>query len=80
MKVFGLTNLADAEVGYETLRGLNRKPYPSVEKLKNLQRVMALHDPQVLKLNVEGLVQDRFIRSLDESGAIDRLYSSYGIR
>jgi len=24
MKVFGLTDLADTELGYETLRGLNR--------------------------------------------------------
>jgi len=80
MNVFNLTDIATAKAGYETLGDLNRKPYPSVEKLKNLQRIMALHNSQVLKLNPEDLVHDRVVRTLDESGVIDRLYSFYAAK
>ncbi len=80
MKEFDLTDLAAAERGYEDLRDLNRKPYPSVERLRNMQRIMSLHDPKVLSLKVEDLIEDRFVRKLDESGTIDRLYSSYGVK
>ena len=53
-----------------------RKPYPSAARLRNMQKVMALHDPEVLSVKVEDVVEDRFVRKLDESGVIDRLCSS----
>lgn len=80
MQEFGLTDPAAAETGYRTLSDLNRKLYPSLEKLRNLQTIMTLDDPQVLKVNAETLIQDGVVRSLDESGVIDRIYASYGIR
>jgi ABC-type nitrate/sulfonate/bicarbonate transport system substrate-binding protein len=80
MKLFNLTDLAAAERGYQDLADLNRKPYPSVERLRNMQRVMALHDPKVLDLRVEDLIEDRFVRKLDETGVIDRLYSTDGVK
>jgi ABC-type nitrate/sulfonate/bicarbonate transport system substrate-binding protein len=80
MKLFNLTDLAAAERGYKDLADLNRKPYPSVERLRNMQRVMALHDPKVLDLRVEDLIEDRFVRKLDETGVIDRLYSTDGVK
>jgi hypothetical protein len=39
---------------------------------------MALHDPKVLNVKAENLIEDRFVRKLDESGVIDRLYRTYG--
>jgi hypothetical protein len=36
---------------------------------------MARHDPKVLNVRIEDLVDDRFVRKLDESGVIDRLSS-----
>ncbi len=80
MKEFNLNDLAAAERGYENLRDLNRKPYPTVERLKDMQRVMALHDPKVLSVKVEDVIEDRFVRKLDETGVIDRIYKSYGVR
>jgi hypothetical protein len=59
---------------------VNRKPYGSVAAMQNVQRVMALNDPKVLNVKVEDLVEDRFVRKLDESGVIDRLYSAYGVK
>ena len=41
---------------------------------------MALNDPKVLNVKIEDLADDRFVRKLDESGAIDRLYERYGVK
>lgn len=77
MKHLRISEQAVAEEGYqEHLLSLNRKPYPSIEGLRNVQRLMALHNPNVANLRVEDLIDTRFIRKLDESGFMDRLYSS----
>jgi hypothetical protein len=55
-----------------------RKPYPGVDGLKNVQRLTKLQNPRIADLNVEELVDSRFIRRLDESGFIDRLYATSG--
>lgn len=80
MRAFNLADIAAAESGYQDLLNLNRKPYPAVESLKDVQKIMALHDPKVLHLKVEDLIDDRFIRKLDESGLMDQLYRSYGLQ
>jgi ABC-type nitrate/sulfonate/bicarbonate transport system substrate-binding protein len=80
MKEFKLTDLAAGERGYENLRDLNRKPYPTVERLRSMQKVMALHEPKVLDLKVEDVIDDRFVRKLDQNGAIDRHYTTYGVK
>ncbi|HEV8532684.1 MAG TPA: ABC transporter substrate-binding protein [Methylomirabilota bacterium] len=72
---------AAAESGYRNfLSRANRKPYASITAMRNMQRVMALNDPKVLSVKIEDLADDRFVRKLDESGAIDRLYESYGVK
>jgi ABC-type nitrate/sulfonate/bicarbonate transport system substrate-binding protein len=80
MKTLDLTDAAAAERGYEDLRELNRKPYPTLERMKNIQKVMALHDPKVLSVTVQDVIDDRFVRKLDESGVMDRLYGAYGVK
>jgi len=70
-----------AGLGYESfLSRVNRKPYASLDAMKQAQRVIALHDPNVLKLKMEDIIEERFLRKLDESGALDRIYSSYGAK
>jgi NitT/TauT family transport system substrate-binding protein len=72
---------AAAESGYRNfLSRANRKPYASVPSMQNLQRVMALNDPKVLNVRVADIADDRFVRELDESGAIDRVYQNYGVK
>ena len=81
MKHLRISDPAVAEEGYqEHLASLNRKPYPSIEGLRNVQRLMALQNPRVANLKVEELIDDRFIRKLDESGFIDRLYRTHGVK
>src|SRR5215831_3372385 len=70
-----------AEQGYQDLlRATDRKPYPSVEGLNNVQRLMRLRNPAVADLKVETLVDAKLIQELDQSGFIDELYSAYGVR
>jgi ABC-type nitrate/sulfonate/bicarbonate transport system substrate-binding protein len=81
MAHLNITDPAAAESGYQNfLTRVNRKPYASAAAMRNMQRVMALNDPKVLNVKVEDLVEDRFVRRLDESGAIDRLYRTYEVQ
>jgi NitT/TauT family transport system substrate-binding protein len=68
-----------AEEGYrEMARELEKKPYPSVEGLRNIQRLLAGGNPKIALIKVEDVVDSRFMRKLDESGFIARLYTSSG--
>ena len=68
----------EAEEGYkDCLTGLDRKPFPALAGLKNIQRLMKLRNPNVEKVKVEELVEDRFLKSLEQSGFIDRVYAAY---
>jgi ABC-type nitrate/sulfonate/bicarbonate transport system substrate-binding protein len=71
----------EAEEGYrDMLLGLERKPYPSLDGLKNIQRLMKTRNPRMADLKVEDIVDDRVMRKLDDSGFIDRLYATYGVK
>lgn len=76
-----ITDPAAVESAYKNFASrVLRKPYASVEAMQNMQRVMAFHDPKVLNLKLADLIEERFVRKLDESGMIDRLYSAYGVQ
>jgi ABC-type nitrate/sulfonate/bicarbonate transport system substrate-binding protein len=71
----------EAQEGYkDMLVGLEHKPFPSVEGLRNIQRLMKLRNPRMADLKVEELIDDRFMRRLDDSGFIDGLYRKYAIK
>ena len=77
MKNMKMSDQAAAEEGYQDqLATLSRKPYPSLEGMRNAQRLMALQNPKIGAIKVEDLADPRFIRKLDESGFIDRLYGA----
>lgn len=70
-----------AEEGHrDILRTLERKPYPSLEGLRNVRRLLARQNPRAAALPVEEIVETRFLRTLDESGFIDALYSATAAR
>ena len=72
---------AVAEEGYQDLvTGVEKKPFPSVEGLRNMQRLMKIGNPKLENLKVEELIDDRVLRKLDESGFISRTYTSYGVK
>jgi NitT/TauT family transport system substrate-binding protein len=69
-----ITDQAAAEESYQELLLFNRKPYPSVKGMRNVQRLLALQNPKVGSVKIEEIVESRFVRKLDDSGFIDRLY------
>jgi NitT/TauT family transport system substrate-binding protein len=70
-----------AERGYQDLLQVtDRKPFPSLEGLRNVQRLMAQRNPAVGNLKTENLIDGRIIRELDESGFIDQLYAAYAVK
>jgi len=72
---------ATAEEGYQDLvTGLDKKLSPSVEGLRNTQRLLKPRNPKLENIKVEELIDDRIVRRLDESGFLGRLQSAYGMR
>jgi ABC-type nitrate/sulfonate/bicarbonate transport system substrate-binding protein len=72
-----LADPAAAEEGYLHLaRSIESKPYPSVRGLENLQKFMKTQDPRVGSLKAEALNEPRFIRKLDESGFLDKVFKT----
>lgn len=77
MKNLRMTDPSAAENGYQDhLLTLNRKPHPSLEGLPNAQRLMAPQNPKIAALKIEDLIDSRFVRQLDETGFIDRVYGA----
>jgi ABC-type nitrate/sulfonate/bicarbonate transport system substrate-binding protein len=75
-----ITDGGAAESGLlELLNTVVRKPYPSVERLCDMQRVMSAGKPDVLRVSIKELVHDRVVRKLDQDGFIDRIYAAYGV-
>jgi hypothetical protein len=75
------TDAAAAEEGYQDLlRGVDRKPFPSLDGLRNTQRLMKVRTPKVGEVNVEDMIDARIMRKLDESGFIDRMYAVHGVK
>ncbi len=76
MKHMKITDAGVAEEGYQDLLlSLEKKPYPSLEALQNIQRLMASMNPKAAQVKPEQIIDARLIRKLDESGFIDGLYS-----
>lgn len=81
MKRLKIADVGFAEEGYQDLvRNMARKPYPGIDGLRNVQRLTKAQNPRIAEMNVEDLIDNRFIRKLDESGFIDRLYATPGGR
>jgi NitT/TauT family transport system substrate-binding protein len=75
MKKLRIKDSLTAEEGYQdTVRTLARKPYPAVEGMRNVQRLLKTQNPRIAEVNVEDLVDNRYIRKLDESGFFERIY------
>lgn len=78
-KKMRLKETVTAEEGYQdTVRAMARKPYPAVDGMRNVQRLLAMQNPRIGEINIEDLIDSRFIKKLDDSGFFDRLYASAG--
>lgn len=76
MRHMKLNDLATLQEGYqELLVGYERKPYVAYDALRNIQRMLATLNPKASRVKVEDVIENRFVRKLDESGFIDGLYA-----
>src|SRR5262249_27579564 len=74
------TDDAGAEDGYQDLLVVvDRKPFASLEGLRNVQRMLTLRIAKVGEIKVDEVVDTRVMRQLDESGFIDRAYAVQGV-
>jgi ABC-type nitrate/sulfonate/bicarbonate transport system substrate-binding protein len=81
MRRFQISDPAVAEEGYQDyLTSVERKPIPSLEGLRNIRRLLAVLNPKAANVKIEELVDSRLIRKLDESGFIDKVGMSYGLK
>ena len=67
-----------AEEGYaDIVKEFDAKPYPSLEGLKNMQRLMAMQNPKLADINTASLIDSSFIRKLDDSGFFAQMHARY---
>lgn len=72
-------NAEAAEEGYsDMLRGIDRKPFASLEGMRNLHRLLKPRNPKIGEVKVDDVVDNRIMRRLDESGFIERAFAAQG--
>jgi hypothetical protein len=59
---------------------VDRRPYPSLDGFRNIQRLMKSRNPKLEKVRPEDVIDDRILRKLDESGFITDMYVKYGVK
>jgi ABC-type nitrate/sulfonate/bicarbonate transport system substrate-binding protein len=64
----------------DAVKDLDLKLYPSVEGVRNMQRLMQLQNPRLASIDPATLIDSTFIRKLDETGFIGQLRARYGER
>ncbi len=67
-----------AEEGYnDIVKEFETKPYPSLEGLKNMQRLLAMQNPKLADVNPASLVDSSILRRLEDSGFLAQLQARY---
>ncbi len=75
MKKLRIKDTGAADKGCrDAVRTMARKPYPTVEGMRNVQRLLNTQNPRIGEVKVEGPVDNRYIRKLDESGFFQQIY------
>jgi NitT/TauT family transport system substrate-binding protein len=81
MTRFHISDSTVAEEGYQDLLvSVERKPFPSLDAMRNIRRLMAVQNPKAANVKVEDLIDARLIRKLDENGYIDKIAANYGLK
>jgi ABC-type nitrate/sulfonate/bicarbonate transport system substrate-binding protein len=80
MKRLRISDAAVAEQGYRDLVQVSdQKPYVSIEGMRNIQRLVKIHNPVVGNVKIEDLIDNRPLKKLEDSGFLQRTYSAYGV-
>ena len=80
MKRLKITDAAVAEQGYRDLVAISdKRPYVSLEGMRNIQRLVKIQNPPVGNVKIEELVDNRPLKKLEDSGFLQRTYAAYGV-
>jgi ABC-type nitrate/sulfonate/bicarbonate transport system substrate-binding protein len=67
-----------AEEGYnDIVKEFETKPYPSLEGLKNMQRLLAMQNPKLADVNPASLLDSSILRRLEDSGFLAQMQARY---
>ena len=81
MKRLKITDPSAAELAYlDIVNIMDRKPFPSVEGLRNVHRLYRSHDPRVANIKPDDVIDNRILNKLEKVGFIDELYRTYGVK
>lgn len=73
-----LSDAGLAEEGYADLvKEFERKPYPSLDGLKNMQRLLAMQNPKLAEVNPAHLIDSSILRKLEDGGFLAQLQKRY---
>jgi hypothetical protein len=61
------------------IRISDRKPYVSLEGVRNIQRLIKIQTPIIGTVKVEDVIDNRPLRKLEDSGFLQRTYGACGI-
>jgi ABC-type nitrate/sulfonate/bicarbonate transport system substrate-binding protein len=61
----------------DVIKEFDPKPYPSIDGLKNMQRLLQMQNPKFADINVANLIDTTFIKKLEESGFFSQLQARY---
>lgn len=64
----------------DLLKRLDKKPIPSIQGLRNIQRFLQTRNPKVGEVKLDELIDDSIVRELDKSGYFDRINAEYGVK
>jgi ABC-type nitrate/sulfonate/bicarbonate transport system substrate-binding protein len=80
-KRLSITDPAVAEDALQDLlKRLDKKPIPSIQALRNIQRFLQTQNPKVGQVKLDELIDDSIVRELDKSGYFDRINAEYGVK
>jgi NitT/TauT family transport system substrate-binding protein len=81
MKRLKITDPSAAELAcLDIVNIMDRKPFPSVEGLRNVHRLYRSHDPRVANVKPDDVIDIRILNKLEKVGFIDELYRTYGVK
>ena len=81
MKRLKITDPSAAELAYlDIVNIMDRKPFPSVDGLRNVHRLYRSHDSRVGNVKPEDVIDNRILIKLDKVGFIDEIYKNYGVK
>jgi hypothetical protein len=81
MKRLKITDAPAAELAYlDIVNIMDRKPFPSLDGLRNVHRLYSSRDPRVANVKPEDVIDNRILNKLDRVGFLDEIYRNYGVK